>query len=114
MVFTVNGAARALMYKVSEALGSLVPVLAHNRRWGRAPRLYTRCHRGELSRERYALYVRFAIAIPSSSRRLSGTLSATAVSHRLMNTDATEPTLGLSPASIRRSMPRRNASAAAT
>ena len=37
----------------------------------------------------------------------------TAASHRLMNTDATEPTLGLSPASMRRSMPRRNASAAA-
>ncbi len=31
-----------------------------------------------------------------------------------MNTDATEPTFGLSPASMRRSIPRRNASAAAT
>jgi hypothetical protein len=35
----------------------------------------------------------------------------TAASQRLMNTEATEPTSGLSPASIRRSMPRRNASA---
>ena len=37
----------------------------------------------------------------------------TAASQRLMNTEATEPTSGLSPASMRRSMPRRNASAAA-
>jgi hypothetical protein len=28
MVFTVKGAARALTYKLSEVLGSLVPVLA--------------------------------------------------------------------------------------
>ncbi len=38
----------------------------------------------------------------------------TAASQRLMNTEATEPTPGFSPASMRRSMPRRNASAAAT
>jgi hypothetical protein len=37
----------------------------------------------------------------------------TAVSQRLMNTEATEPTSGASPLSIRRSIPRRYASAAA-
>ena len=39
MVFTVNGAASALMYRTSDAFGSLVPVLAHSRRCGRAPAL---------------------------------------------------------------------------
>src|SRR5262249_5425544 len=39
IVFTVNGAARALTYRTSEAAGSLVPVLAHSRRCGRAPAL---------------------------------------------------------------------------
>ena len=37
IVFTVNGAASALMYSTSEALGSLVPVLAHSSRCGRRP-----------------------------------------------------------------------------
>lgn len=54
IVFTVNGAASAWIYRRSEASGSLVPVLAHSRRWGRAPTLKTRCHRGALSRPRYA------------------------------------------------------------
>ena len=39
IVFTVNGAASALTYSTSEACGSLVPVLAHSRRCGRAPAL---------------------------------------------------------------------------
>src|SRR5262249_54793247 len=52
--------------------------------------------------------------MPSWSRSPSGTLPMTAESQRLTNTDATEPTSGLSPAAIRRSMPRRKASAAAT
>ena len=51
--------------------------------------------------------------MPSWLCSSSGVLFATAASQRLMKTDATEPTLGLRPASIRRSMPRRNASAAA-
>src|SRR6516164_10345804 len=34
MVLTVNGAAKVLTYKTSEAFGSLVPVLAHSRRCG--------------------------------------------------------------------------------
>ena len=50
--------------------------------------------------------MRLAIAIPSWLRSAAGTLSATAASQRLMKTDATEPTSGLSPASMRRSMPR--------
>jgi hypothetical protein len=37
MVFTVNGAASARTYRTSDASGSLVPVLAHSRRCGRAP-----------------------------------------------------------------------------
>ncbi len=53
------------------------------------------------------------MAMPSRLRSSSGTLPATAASQRLMNTDATEPTWGSRPASMRRSMPRRNASAAA-
>ena len=98
---------------MSDAAGSFVPVLAHSRRWGRAPSLKTRCQRGESSSARYALYVRLAIAIPSWLRSASGTRSLTAASHRLMNTEATEPTSGGSPAATRRSMPRRKASAAA-
>ena len=39
MVFTVSGAARASMYRTSEAFGSLVPVLANSRRCARAPAL---------------------------------------------------------------------------
>ena len=37
----------------------------------------------------------------------SGTLPATATSQRLMKSEATEPTSGLSPAAMRRSTPRR-------
>ena len=37
IVFTVKGAASALTYRISDALGSLVPVLAQSRRCGRAP-----------------------------------------------------------------------------
>ena len=57
--------------------------------------------------------MRLAIAIPSWLSNSVGTLPATAPSQRLTNTDATEPTSGLSPAAIRRSMPRMKASAAA-
>ena len=39
MVFTVKGAASAWTYKMSEAFGSLVPVLAQSSLWGRAPAL---------------------------------------------------------------------------
>jgi Flp pilus assembly protein TadD len=58
--------------------------------------------------------MRAAMAMPRRLRNASGTLSATATSQRLMNIEATEPTSGLSPAAMRRSMPRRYASAAAT
>ena len=34
-----EGAASDLMYRASEAFGSLVPVFAHSRRWARAPAL---------------------------------------------------------------------------
>ena len=51
--------------------------------------------------------------MPSWLVSAAGTLPATAASQRLMNSEATEATSGLSPAAIRRSMPRRNASAAA-
>ena len=44
--------------------------------------------------------------MPSRLRSASGTLPMTAASQRLMHTEATEPTTGLSPASIRRSMPQ--------
>jgi hypothetical protein len=39
MVFTLKGTARALTYRMSDAVGSLTPVLAQSRRWGRAPKL---------------------------------------------------------------------------
>src|SRR4029077_7463763 len=39
IVFTVKGAASALIYSTSDAWGPLVPVLAHNKRCGRAPAL---------------------------------------------------------------------------
>jgi hypothetical protein len=54
-----------------------------------------------------------AIAMPSWFVNATGTLPATATSQRLMNSEATEPTAGLSPAVMRLSTPRRNASAAA-
>src|SRR4029077_3464855 len=101
------------MYVISEAQGSLASVLDHKRRCGRAPALYKRCQRGDVSRSRAALYVRMAIAMPSWFRKLSGTWLMTAASHLLMNTEATELVFGLSPASNRRSMPLRNAPAAA-
>ena len=47
IVLTVSGAASALMYRMSEAFGSLVPVLASSSRCGRAPALSARCYRGE-------------------------------------------------------------------
>ena len=37
MVSIVNGAASAVTYSTSGASGFLVEVLAHSRRWGRAP-----------------------------------------------------------------------------
>jgi len=52
--------------------------------------------------------------MPSFARSASGVFPITATSQRLMNSEATEPTSGLRPASMRRSMPRRKASAAAT
>ena len=55
-----------------------------------------------------------ATAMPSRLRKRGRYLVRDRHVPRLTNTDATEPTLGLSPASMRRSMPRRNASAAAT
>ena len=54
------------------------------------------------------------MAMPSRLRKDAGTLLATAASQRLMNSEATEPISGLSPAAMRRSMPRKYASAAAT
>ena len=54
------------------------------------------------------------MAMPSLLCKASGTLSATATSQRLTNNDATEPTSGFSPAAMRRSIPRKYASAAAT
>ena len=58
--------------------------------------------------------MRPAIAIPSRLFNASGTSPIAATSQRLMKTEATEPTWGLSPAAMRRSMPRRYASEAAT
>jgi hypothetical protein len=57
--------------------------------------------------------IRFAIVMPSWFRRVSDTLPITAASQRLTKSDATEVTLELSPASIRRSMPRKASSATA-
>ena len=51
--------------------------------------------------------------MPSLRLRAAGTFSATAASQRLMNSEATELTRGSRPASMRRSMPRVYASAAA-
>src|SRR5262245_25428223 len=65
MVLTVKGEASALTYKTSDHFGFLVPVLPHNNRCDRAPKLYARSQRGEASKVWYALYVRFAMAIPS-------------------------------------------------
>src|SRR6266404_1954477 len=98
---------------MSDAAASFVPVLAQSSRCGRAPTLKTRCHGGEPSRDRYALYVLLAMAMPSWLRSASGTLSFTAASQRLTKTEATEPTSGLRPTATRRSMPRRKAPAAA-
>ena len=47
IVLMVNGAWRAVTYSTSEASGSLVPVLAHSSRCGRAPALASRPKRGE-------------------------------------------------------------------
>src|SRR5579884_244009 len=97
---------------MSDADGSLVPVLAHNSRSGRAPALYMRCHRDEASSSGGPvgpLSDRNAKLIPQRPRDLP----STAASQRLTKTEATDPTLGLSPASRRRSIPRKNASAAA-
>ena len=52
--------------------------------------------------------------MPSWLRNDSGAFFATATSQRLTKSEATEPTSGFSPAAMRRSMPRRYASAAAT
>src|SRR6185437_2968392 len=60
-----------------------------------------------------ALWMRWPIAMPRRSFSSAGTLSVTATSQRLMNTDATESTLGDLPSAMRRSMPRIQASAAA-
>ena len=53
------------------------------------------------------------MAMPSRLRNSGGTLSPTALSHRLTNSEATDATRGSRPAAMRRSMPRRYASAAA-
>src|SRR5215470_2197718 len=47
IVLIVSGAASASMYNVSEAAGSLVPVLANNRRCGCAPAAVRAIQRGE-------------------------------------------------------------------
>ena len=52
--------------------------------------------------------------MPSRLFNPAGTLPTTAASQRLMNSDATESMRGSSPASMRRSMPRSQASAAAS
>src|SRR5262249_53025093 len=57
IVLMVKGAASASTYRTSDAAGSLVPVLAQSSRCGRAPVLKMRCHCGEPSTVRYALYV---------------------------------------------------------
>src|SRR5262249_34411204 len=114
MVFTVKGAARLFTYRMSDALGSLVPVLAHSSRCARAPALYILCHRADANTLRYAAYVRLAIAIPSWLCVDSGVSAATAASQRLTKTDATDATSGFIPAAIRLSTPRIHASAAAT
>jgi hypothetical protein len=54
------------------------------------------------------------MAMPSRLVSSAGTLPAIATSQRLMKSEATEATAGLRPAAIRRSTPRRYASAAAT
>jgi hypothetical protein len=55
-----------------------------------------------------AAYVRFAMAMPSWSRSKTGTFPITAASQRQINSEATEPTVGARPASMRRSTPRKN------
>ena len=56
--------------------------------------------------------MRLPTASPSLSRSSSGTVSVTAASQRLMNSEATDATSGFRPASTRRSSPRMYASAA--
>ena len=63
---------------------------------------------------RYARYTWSPTATASLSLKCSGTSFCTATSQRDMKTEATEPTTGFCRASIRLSMPRMNASAAAT
>ena len=54
-----------------------------------------RCQRGEPSNPLAALYVLMAMAMPNLFRMASGTLAVIAASHRLINKEATESTLGL-------------------
>src|SRR5437762_3212932 len=53
------------------------------------------------------------LAIAAVCRQDRAHFPIAAESQRLIKTEATEPTLGMSPASMRRSIPRKNASAAA-
>ncbi len=47
-----EGRGERLHIEASEAFGSLVPVLAHSRRWARAPLLAARWKRGDASNSR--------------------------------------------------------------
>jgi len=62
--------------------GVLGAVLAHSRRCGRAPGVEDALPARGAEQGAYALYVRFAIAMPSWLWSASGTLRATAASHR--------------------------------
>ena len=104
------------MYRMSDALGSLVPVAGPEETLragagvddalasagvGRAKRCRLAGLPGDGDRQMVA-------------RCPPGLGPSPATSQRLMNIDATDPTSGFSPAALRRSMPRRYASAAAT
>src|SRR5262245_23840411 len=94
MVLIVNGATSALMYRMSDALGSFVPVLAKSSRCGRAPALSARRQREDCSSCEYAPYDCCPIATPSLLTSSAGILLATATSQRLRKIDATEATSG--------------------
>src|ERR1700691_2074884 len=92
IVSTVSGAANASTYRLGEAFGSLVPVLAHNMRCFFAPAADNARQRLPATSSQCARYVRIAMAIPKRLRNSCGTSAATALSQRLTNSEATELT----------------------
>ena len=97
IVFTVNGAASALMYRMSEASGPWCRCWPRGGAAARAPALRaaasaaSRAGRGTSCRSARRWRCRAGL------RSASGALPVTATSQRLTNSEATEPTSGFEP-----------------